>query len=104
MAQRKVSIEIASQQITLLTDASDEQVQQVVQLVESACEKVLKNSGQPLTAKTALLAMLNMAEQHVELKRHFEDFKSQVIEDTDRVLQALENVVQSNQQSDDVDQ
>lgn len=76
--ERLVRFELLGQQFAFYTGAPEEEVNEILQMVESL---VLENSsseapGSISVSKVAVLASLNMASRYVELKRDFETYKN----------------------------
>ena len=77
--ERLVKFEVCGQEYPLYTDAPEEDVQEILDLVKSQIEKHSKSTTL-LSAKLAVLVSLNMAGKYVKLKRDFELHKQQVEE------------------------
>ena len=74
--ERMVKFEVLGQEYPLYTDAPEEDVEEILNLVKSQIEEHSKASKSILPAnKIAVLASLNMAGKYVRLKRDFEQYK-----------------------------
>ena len=74
--ERLVKFEVLGQEYPLHTDAPEDEVQEILDLVKSQ----LVNHSKATTlmpAKLAVLASLNMAGKFVRLKREFELYKAE---------------------------
>jgi cell division protein ZapA len=82
-----VKFEVLGQEYPLYTDAPEEDVEEILQLVKSQIEDHSKSSKNMLPAnKIAVLASLNMAGKYVRLKRDFEKYKLETDHAVERVL------------------
>ena len=76
--ERLVKFEVLGQEYQLSTDASDEDVNEILQLVKDQLEAYSQSASTLPANKLAILASLNMAGKYVNLKREFEEFKHMV--------------------------
>lgn len=77
--ERLVRFEVMGQEYPLLTDAPEEDLQEILHLVKSQIEDQSKSSKSLLPAnKVAVLSSLNMASKYVQLKREFEQYKKEL--------------------------
>ena len=84
--ERLVKFEVLGQEYPLYTDAPEEDVEEILQLVKSQIEDHTRVSKNILPSnKIAVLASLNMAGKYVRIKRDFERYKS----DTDQTVERL---------------
>ena len=91
---RLVRFRLLGQEFPLYTDASEEDVQEILTLVESQLEEHKKESAHMLPPnKLAILSSLNMAGKYVRLKREFEDYRKQVEELSTRLQQKIEETL-----------
>jgi len=91
-----VKLEVLGQEYPLYTDAPEEDVEEILQLVKSQIEDHSKASKSILPAnKIAVLASLNMAGKYVRLKRDFEKYRhaaDEVVKRlTNRISESLAN-------------
>lgn len=73
-----VKFEVFGQEYQLSTDASDSDVNEIIQLVKNQLESYSQSASSLPANKLAILASLNMAGKYVKLKREFEEFKLMV--------------------------
>jgi len=79
--ERLVKFEVLGQEYPLYTDAPEEDIEEILQLVKMQIENNSKSSKSLLPAsKVAVLTSLNMAGKYVRLKRDFEQYKQQMSE------------------------
>ena len=72
--ERLVKFEVLGLEYPLYTDAPEEDVHEILDLVRSQMEQHAKSSTM-LPAKVAVLVSLNMAGKYVKLKRDYEKIK-----------------------------
>ena len=90
--ERLVKFEVLGQEYPLYTDAPEEDIEEILQLVKMQIENHSKSSRSLLpTSKVAVLTSLNMAGKYVRLKRDFEQYKQQMSELVDRLTMVIEN-------------
>ena len=75
---RSVKFEVFGQEYSLYTEAPEEDVQEILEMVRSHLHETSKASNVMPSSKTAILASLNMAGKYVQLKRDFENYRSEV--------------------------
>lgn len=91
---RLVKIEVLGQEFPLYTDAPDEDIEEILDLVKSQFAENKKQSPRVLPDnKLAILSSLNMAGMYVKLKREFEEYKQQVDEYSNKLLQKIEDTL-----------
>ena len=89
--ERLVKFEVLGQEFPLYTDAPEEDVQEILQLVKTQLEEVSQGGSRGLPAnKAAILTSLNMASQYVRLKREFSEYRQQVESGLDRLSCRIE--------------
>ncbi|MDA3970053.1 MAG: cell division protein ZapA [Desulfobulbaceae bacterium] len=90
--ERLVKFEVLGQEYPLYTDAREEDVQEILNLVRSFLEQTGHSSSLPVN-KLAILTSLNMAGKYVKLKRDFDEYKLQINNEVDllhhKINQAL---------------
>lgn len=97
--ERLVKFEVLGQVYPLYTDASEEDIEEILHLVKMQIEKNAKSTRSALPAnKAAVLTSLNMAGKYVRLKRDFEQYKQEMSELVDRLTAVIENSL--NQQDE----
>jgi cell division protein ZapA len=90
--ERLVKFEVLGQEYPLYTDAPEEDIEEILQLVKMQIENHSKSSKSVLPAnKVAVLTSLNMAGKYVRLKRDFEQYKQEMSELVDRLTAVIEN-------------
>lgn len=93
--QRLVKFEVMGQEYPLHTDAPEEDVREILQLVKSQLEKSAPVGSHRLpTNKLAILASLNMAAEYVGLKREYQEYRRQVEAQIDRLAEQAERVAE----------
>lgn len=89
--ERLVKFELLGQEYPLYTDAPEEDVQEILQLVKSQLEDTSLSVSYVLPAsKLAILSSLNMAGKYVKLKREFEGYRRSVKEVIDHLSEKIE--------------
>lgn len=87
--ERLVKFEVCGQEYPLYTDAPEEDVQEILDLVKSQMELHSK-SLKLVPAKVAVLVSLNMAGKYVRLKRDFEQHKKMVEKELGTITEQIE--------------
>lgn len=87
--QRLVKFEVFGQEFPLYTDAAEEDVQEILDLVKEQLDHSSKSSGTLPPNKTAILASINMAGKYVRLKRDFEEYRRRVEEQADNLRKRI---------------
>jgi len=88
--ERLVKFEVCGQEYSLNTDAPEEEVEEILNLVKSQIEMHSK-SPNFLPARLAVLVSLNMAGKYVRLKRDFEEHKLMVEGKLSAITELIEN-------------
>lgn len=90
--ERLVKFEVLGHEYPLYTDAPEEDIEEILQLVKMQIENHSRSSKSALPAnKVAVLTSLNMAGKYVRLKRDFEQYKQQMDELIARLTSVIEN-------------
>jgi cell division protein ZapA (FtsZ GTPase activity inhibitor) len=90
--ERLVKFEVLGQEYPLYTDASEEDIEEILHLVKMQIENQSKSSKSFLPAnKVAVLTSLNMAGKYVRLKKDFELYKQQMSELIGRLTSVIED-------------
>ena len=76
--ERLVKFEVLGQEYPLYTDASEEDVQEILELVKSQLETYARSASTLPVNKLAILTSLNIAGKYVRLKRDFEAYRHRV--------------------------
>ena len=92
--ERLVKFEVLGQEYPLYTDASEEDVAEILDLVKSQLESYARSASSLPVNKLAILTSLNMAGKYVKLKRDFEQYKQRVDLIAGKVSDNLENVME----------
>ena len=87
--ERLVKFEVLGQEYSLNTDAPEEDVQEILELVRSQLEQHSKTPN-ILPAKVAVLVSLNMAGKYVKLKRDYEKLKQKETEKIATIVEQIE--------------
>jgi cell division protein ZapA (FtsZ GTPase activity inhibitor) len=90
--ERLVKFEVLGQEYPLYTDAPEEDVEEILNLVKSQIEDQSKTTRNTLPAnKIAVLTSLNMAGKYVRLKRDFEKYKNETDQAVSRLTEKIAN-------------
>jgi cell division protein ZapA len=87
-----VKFKVLGQEYPLYTDAPEDDVEEILQLVKSQIEKSAQGSPHLLPAnKLAVLSSLNMAGKYVRLRKDFEQYKRAVNGVSDALAHKIES-------------
>lgn len=90
--ERLVKFEVLGQEYPLFTDAPEEDVQEILQLVKSQLEDIKHSASHVLPPnKLAILTSLNMASEYVKLKREFTEYRLKVEESLGLLSERMES-------------
>ena len=90
--ERLVKLELLGQEYPVYTDAPEEDIEEILQLVKMQIESKSKSTKSALPAnKVAVLTSLNMAGKYVRMKRDFEQYKQKMSETVERLTSVIEN-------------
>jgi cell division protein ZapA len=90
--ERLVKFEVLGQEYPLYTDAPEEDIEEILNLVKMQIESHSKSSKSILPAnKVAVLTSLNMAGKYVRLKRDFERYKQEMTERVEKLTAVIKN-------------
>jgi cell division protein ZapA (FtsZ GTPase activity inhibitor) len=90
--ERLVKFEVLGQEYPLYTDAPEEDIEEILNLVRMQIESQSKSSKSVLPAnKVAVLTSLNMAGKYVRTKRDFERYKQEMTERVERLTSVIKN-------------
>ncbi len=92
--ERLVKFEIFGQEYPLNTDAPEDDVREILELVKSQMELHAK-SAKILPVKIAVLVTLNMAAKYVRLKRDHERLKQQEEKRISQLVSQIEQGIES---------
>ena len=91
---RLVKLEVLGQEYQLYTDAPEEDVEEILNLVKSQLEGDKNPSSRVLPdSKLAVLSTLNMAGMYVKMKKEYEQYRQQVEGYTHRLMQKIEDTI-----------
>ena len=91
--ERLVKFDVLGQEYPLYTDAPEEDVQEILNLVKSQLEAYSRVSTTLTPNKIAILASLNMAGKYVKLKKDFEQLKKNVKDSTEKLTIKIDSTV-----------
>jgi cell division protein ZapA len=89
--KKSYKIRILGQELSVLSDAEDEQVANVVQFVQKKIEEVLQATDGLKTLNVAILAALNISEELLKLKGVNKEFCEQLEGRAEKLIQLIEN-------------
>ena len=90
--ERLVKFEVLGQEYPLYTDASEEDIEEILNLVKMQIENQSKSSKGVLPAnKVAVLTSINMAGKYVRMKRDFEQYKKEMTERVERLTSVIKS-------------
>lgn len=89
--KKSYKINILGQELSVLSDADDEHVLNVIQLINEKTEEVLKSANNLKTLDVAILTALNVAEELVKLKRVNKELCDQLESSSEKLIKLIEN-------------
>lgn len=89
--RKSYKIRILGQELSVLSDAEDEQVANVVQFVQKKIEEVLQATDGLKTLNVAILAALNISEELLKLRGVNEELCEQLEGRAEKLIQLIEN-------------
>lgn len=89
--KKRYNINILGQELSVLSDADDERVADVVRLVNEKIEEVLKSANNLKALDVAILVALNVAEELLKLREIDKDLCSQLQNRSETLIQLIEN-------------
>ena len=92
--ERLVKFEVLGQEYPLYTDASEEDVAEILDLVKSQFESYARSASSLPVNKLAILTSINMAGKYVKLKKDFELYKIRVDAIVGQVNDRLDKVTE----------
>jgi cell division protein ZapA len=90
--ERLVKFEVLGQEYPLSTDAPEEDVQEILNLVRSSLEQSGHSSSLPVN-KLAILTSINMASKYVKLKRDFDAYRIDLEEKIDQLQDKIDHAL-----------
>jgi cell division protein ZapA (FtsZ GTPase activity inhibitor) len=88
---RSVKFEVFGQEYSLQTEAPEEDVQEILDMVRSHLQETCKATNVLPSGKSVVLASLNLAGKYVKLKRDFEAYQRKVLEESERLRKKIED-------------
>jgi cell division protein ZapA (FtsZ GTPase activity inhibitor) len=84
--QRPIRIRILDQEYSIITDAQEEDVQKIVEVVNEKLRSIIEPRGGMLEKKTALLAAFHIAGDFYQLRKEAESLRKER-DDLKRIVQ-----------------
>lgn len=89
--KKNYNIRILGQELSVLSDAEEEQVANVVQFVNDKVEEVLQSKNNLKTLNVAILAALNISEELLELRGINKELCKQLESRAEKLIQLIDN-------------
>jgi cell division protein ZapA len=89
--KKSYNINILGQELSVLSDADDEHVANVIRLVNEKMEEVLKSANNLKALDVAILAALNVAEDLLKLRGVNKELCDQLESRSEKLIQLIEN-------------
>ncbi len=91
--ERLVKFEVMGQEYPLYTDAPEEDVREILQIVKKQLEDLTQTAPAHIlpSGKIAILTSLNVAGKYVKLKREFREYRQRVEEQLGRLSAKVED-------------
>ena len=89
--KKSYKINILGQDLSVLSDADDDHVLSVIQLITEKTEEVSKSANNLKVLDVAILTALNIAEELVKLKGVNKDLCDQLESRSEELIQLIEN-------------
>lgn len=91
---RLVKFKVLGQEYPLYTDAPEEDINEILDIVKNQLEVHLHTSAKVLPGnKLAILTSLNVASEYVKLKKDFEQYKNSLAETVARLAQKVDSAL-----------
>ena len=90
--KKRYNIKILEQELSVLSDAEDEQVASVVRFVNEKMGEVLQDKNGLKISDVAILAALNISEDFLELKKVHQEICDQLECRSEKLIQLIEEV------------
>lgn len=90
--KKRYKIKILEQELSVLSDAEEEQVANVVRFVNEKMEEVLQDRNDLKTLDVAILAALNISEDFLKFKEVHNEVYNQLESRSERLIQLIEDV------------
>ena len=88
--KKRYDIKILGQELAVLSDAEDEQVNNVVRFVNDKVEEIVRSRDGLRTLDVAILAALNISEDYLKLKGVNQDLCDQLELRSEKLIQLIE--------------
>ncbi len=88
--KKRYNIKILGQELSVLSDAEDEHVANIVQFVNERIEEVLKSTNSLKNLDVAILAALNISEELLKLKGANKELCNHLESRTEKLIQLIE--------------
>jgi hypothetical protein len=92
--RKKVALEIHGQVLHLWTDSPPERVEAVGELVSRLVEDVSLRTKAPTSQRTVLMALIQLADRHLDLEARHEALKAEADGAAAEALSALDSALQ----------
>ncbi len=92
--ERRITVNFFGQDITLITTASDAEVEEIVTLVRNHFARLVDPSSRVVSNKVAILTCLNMASECVRLRRELDEYRRQQRESVERLTKRIESCLE----------
>ncbi len=92
--ERRIRLNFFGQEISLVTTASDAEVEEVVSLVRDHFSRLVDPSSRVVSNKVAILTCLNMASECVRLRRELERCRQEQRESVERLTKRIESCLE----------
>jgi len=89
--KKSYNIKILGQDLSVLSDAEEEQVANVVQFLNDKIEEVSQSKHHVKALNVAILAALNISEELLELKRFNQELCRQLEDRAERLIQLIDS-------------
>lgn len=89
--KKRYKLNILGQELSVLSDADEEHVVEVVQLITEKIEEIQKSAGNLKSLDVAILAALNVAEELLKLREDEKNLCSQLQNRSEKLIQLIEN-------------
>ena len=89
--KKSYKIDILGQELSVLSDADDEDVLSVIRLIAEKIEEVRKSANNLKALDVAILTALNVAEELVKLKGVNKELCNQLESRSEKLIQLIEN-------------
>ena len=90
--KKRYNIKILEQELSVLSDAEDEHVANVVRFVNEKMGEVLQDKNGLKTLDVAILAALNISEDFLKLKKVHQEICDQLECRSEKLIQLIEEV------------